>query len=158
MKFSAQEEYGLRCLLQIGRTGPGGSLTIPEISKLEGLTQTHVAKLLMILRKEGFVSSTRGQAGGYTLARPAKEISVGDVLEALGGKLYDEEFCGKHAGQLSICTHAVDCSVRSLWQLIQGSVDRVLDPLSLADLIESGDRPNVTLFAKPQRVRAGAAE
>ena len=151
MKFSAQEEYGLRCLLQIGRTGPGGSLTIPEISKHEGLTQTHVAKLLMILRKGGFITSTRGQSGGYTLARPANEISVGDVLEALGGKLYDEEFCGKHKGQLSICTHAVDCSVRSVWQLIQSAVDKVLVPMSLADLIESGNQSNVTLFAKPDR-------
>lgn len=158
MKFSAQEEYGLRCLLQIGRQGDGGSLTIPEISKHEGLTQTHVAKLLMILRKEGFVKSTRGQAGGYTLARPAEQIFVGDVLAALGGKLYDEEFCGKHSGQLSICTHAVDCSVRSLWQVVQDAVDRVLDPLSLADLIRSGDRPNVKMFSSPRQSRARLPE
>ena len=151
MKFSAQEEYGLRCLLQIARLGTDGSLTIPEISKHEGLTPTHVAKLLMILRKEGFIVSTRGQSGGYALARDAKTIVVGDVLEALGGKLYDEEFCEKHAGQLSICTHAVDCSVRSLWQVIQQSVDQVIGKLTLADLISSGERPNVQLFDSPRR-------
>jgi Rrf2 family protein len=151
MKFSAQEEYGLRCLLQIARLGMEGSLTIPEISKHEGLTPTHVAKLLMILRKEGFIASTRGQAGGYSLARRPEEIRVGDVLEALGGKLFDEEFCGKHAGQLSICTHAVDCSVRSLWQVIQESVDQVVNRLTIADLIKSAERPNVQLFDSPQR-------
>lgn len=151
MKFSAQEEYGLRCLLQIARLGVDGSMTIPEISKHEGLTPTHVAKLLMILRKEGFITSTRGQSGGYTLARKPEEIPVGKVLEALGGKLYDAEFCGKHAGQLSICTHAVDCSVRSLWQVIQESVDKVLDHLTVADLIRSGERPNVQLFDNPKR-------
>src|SRR4051794_21206060 len=101
MKFSAQEEYGLRCLLQIARLGEGGSMTIPEISRVEGLTPTHVAKLTMILRKEGFIRSTRGHGGGYTLARAPEQIAVGEVLAALGGKLYDEEFCNRHAGQLS---------------------------------------------------------
>jgi Rrf2 family protein len=150
MKFSAQEEYGLRCLIQIARCKD--SLTIPEISRLEGLTPTHTAKLLMILRKEGFVMSTRGQSGGYTLSREAKDINVGEVLTALGGKLYDAEFCRKHSGTLDICTHAVDCSVRSLWQVIQHSVDDVLGKLSLADMLGSAiQAQNVTLFEAPQR-------
>lgn len=153
MKFSAQEEYGLRCLLQFAKRGEGASLTIPEISRLEGLSQTHVAKLLMILRKEGFVKSTRGQAGGYTLAAPAKEICVGPVLAALGGKLYDDEFCGRHSGHQDLCTHAVDCSVRSLWQNIQVAVDNVVDRLTLADLIQPLEsKPNVQLFDAPLRV------
>jgi len=158
MKFSAQEEYGLRCLLQIGRDGDG-SMTIPEIAKVEGLSQTHVAKLLMILRKEGFINSTRGQAGGYTLSRPPEEIKVGEVLAALGGKLYDADFCSRHAGQLSICKHAVDCSVRSLWQVIQGSVDQVLDGISLADMMNEGEAAsNVTFMsAPPSRPPAGVS-
>jgi len=158
MKFSAQEEYGLRCLLQIARSGSGGSLTIPEISRVEGLSQTHVAKLLMILRKDGFVSSTRGQTGGYTLARPASEINVGEVLNTLGGKLYDDEFCAKHAGQLTICQHAVDCSVKSLWQVIQGAVDHVLRDLTLADMITNGDAiSNVKFMDSPPRQKAGVS-
>lgn len=157
MKFSAQEEYGLRCLLQLARLGAGGSMTIPEIAKVEGLSQTHVAKLLMILRKDGFIASTRGQSGGYTLARAANEINVGEVLESLGGKLYDEEFCGRHSGQLSICKHAVDCSVRSLWQVIQGAVDHVLNDLTLADMMTSGETvSNVTFMSAPPRAKEEA--
>ena len=156
MKFSAQEEYGLRCLLQIARAGASGSLTIPEIAKVEGLSETHVAKLLGILRKDEFINSTRGQLGGYTLARPASEINVGEVLASLGGKLYDDEFCAKHAGQLSICKHAVDCSVRSLWQVIQGSVDHVLRDLSLADMMDKGEAiSNVTFMNAPPREPVG---
>lgn len=151
MKFSAQEEYGLRCLLQIARLGTEGSLTIPEISRHEGLTPTHVAKLLMILRKEGFITSTRGQSGGYTLSRPADQMAVGDVLAALGGKLFDDEFCGKHSGSSSICTHAVDCSVRSLWQVIQGAVDQVVNRVTIADLIRDGEKANVQMFDSPRR-------
>ncbi|ARU39689.1 hypothetical protein CCB80_00435 [Armatimonadetes bacterium Uphvl-Ar1] len=63
MKFSAQEEYGLRCLIALARKGVGQSMTIPEISDQEGLTSSHVAKILAILRRSGFVASTRGQSG-----------------------------------------------------------------------------------------------
>jgi Rrf2 family protein len=159
MKFSAQEEYGLRCLLQIGRLGAGGSMTIPDIAKVEGLSQTHVAKLLMILRKDGFITSTRGQSGGYTLARAADEINVGEVLACLGGKLYDEEFCGKHSGQLSICKHAIDCSVRSLWQVLQHAVDHVMKDLTLADMMSTGDAAvsNVTFMSAPRRDKIGVS-
>ncbi|HEY0867802.1 MAG TPA: Rrf2 family transcriptional regulator [Fimbriimonas sp.] len=152
MKFSAQEEYGLRCLLQIARRGEDASLTIPEISRLEGLSQTHVAKLLMILRKEGFINSTRGQSGGYSLSRSPSAILVGDVMAALGGRLYDDEFCNRHTGHADICTHAVDCSVRSLWQVIQEAVDGVVGKLTLSDmLVEKPPKPNVTLFDRPRR-------
>jgi len=128
-------------------------MTIPQISEVEGLTATHVAKLLMILRKDGFVKATRGQLGGYTLARPASEIPVGDVMASLGGKLYDEEFCNRHAGTNHICTHAVDCSVRSLWQIIQESVDSVVNRITIADMMGMRDPvlSNVTLFATPSR-------
>ncbi len=153
MKFSAQEEFGLRCLLQIARLGEGGSLTIPEIAKHEGMSPTHVAKLLMILRRDGFLVSTRGQQGGYALARPADKTYVGDVLAALGGRLYDDGFCERHgSGDDAACRHAVDCSVRALWQSIQSAVDNVVATLTLTDLIEKGDvAPNVTLFAEPRR-------
>lgn len=150
MKFSAQEEYGLRCLLQIARRGPEGSLTIPEISKLEGLSATHVAKLLMILRKDGFINSTRGQAGGYTLSREPEKIAVGDVLASLGGKLYDEEFCTRHSGHHDICTHDIDCGIRSLWQLVQRTVDEVVGNLSLADMLrEQAPKSNVVFLERP---------
>ena len=67
MKLSAQEEYGLRCLLRLAREGESSSLTIPEISLSEGISNHYVAKLMRILRRGGFVRSARGQAGGYTL-------------------------------------------------------------------------------------------
>ncbi|HWA83938.1 MAG TPA: Rrf2 family transcriptional regulator [Fimbriimonadaceae bacterium] len=146
MKFSTQEEYGLRCLIQIAKRGSDSSLTIQEIGKLEGLTTPHVAKLLMVLRKSGFITSTRGQAGGYTIARPPKEIVVGDVLEALGGKLYDQDFCNRHVGTYDVCSHSVDCAVRSLWENVQSAIDSVVDKITLADLMRAS---NVEFFTTP---------
>ncbi len=143
MKFSTQEEYGLRCLLEIGKLGPGGSMTLPEIGRAEGLTTPHVAKLLAVLRKEGFVNSTRGHAGGYALARPPEEIVVGDVLAALGGKLYDPGFCDRHAPGVDCCSKAVACSIRSLWNRIQDSVDQVVNNVTLADILQSEEQAQV---------------
>ena len=135
MKFSAQEEYGLRCLLRIGHA-PNG-LTIPEISEMEGLTTAHAGKLLRALRLGGFIESTRGQNGGYRLARPANEIIIGDVLAVLGGRLFEAGFCDVHAGIETICTHTVDCSIRSLWRTVQKLLDSVLGKTTLEDLLGS---------------------
>jgi Rrf2 family protein len=135
MKFTAQEEYGLRCLLQIGRQGKGGSLTIPEIAALEGISVPYVAKLMRLLRRGGFVKSTRGQTGGYTLSRPTDQILTGEVLSSLGGRFFETEFCERYPGSVQICTHTVDCSIRSLWHAVQEVVDQVLGKTTLRDLL-----------------------
>ena len=115
MKLSSHEEYGLRCLLRIGFAGDGGSVTIPEISQAEGVSNAYVAKLLAILRRAGFVKSARGKDGGYMLARPADHIIIGEVIDELGGRFFDPAFCDQHAGTMQVCANSVDCSVRSLW-------------------------------------------
>ena len=136
MKLSSNEEYGLRCLLRLGYEGAGGSLTLPEIGQAEGVSEAYAAKIMRILRRGGFVKSARGKIGGYTLARPAGQIVVGDVIEALGGRFFENDFCERHAGQMESCTHSgVDCSVRSLWKALQVAVDEVLRKTTLQDLM-----------------------
>lgn len=135
MKLSAQEEYGLRCLLRIGARGDGGTLTIPEISRAEGISPEYVAKLMRILRRGGLVTSARGATGGYTLSRAAEQITAGDALTLLGGRLFESDFCERHAGAESLCTHSIDCSIRSLWQALQTAVDQVLTKTTLKDLL-----------------------
>jgi Rrf2 family protein len=139
MKFSSQEEYGLRCLLRIAKDSNGKGLTIPEISYSEGMTVHNVAKILRVLRLGGFLESSRGQIGGYTLSRSANEILVSDVLNVLGGRLYDNEFCDVHKGTVDICTHSIDCSIRSLWQTVQKAVDGVVNNITIKDLISTED-------------------
>jgi Rrf2 family transcriptional regulator, iron-sulfur cluster assembly transcription factor len=137
MKFSSQEEYGSRCLVRLGRGGAGASLTIPEISVAEGLSIPYVAKLMRILRRSGFVKSVRGQAGGYSLARPAEQIVMGDLLAALGGRLYEPEFCRHHSGSLKNCLNTTNCSIRPVWQTVQIAIDQVLNKMTLKDLLQS---------------------
>ncbi|MEK7270384.1 MAG: Rrf2 family transcriptional regulator [Planctomycetota bacterium] len=134
MKFTAQEEYGLRCLLQMARQEAKGSVTISEIAEAEGLTPAYVAKFMALLRQKGLVTSTRGQSGGYRLAKPAAETLVGDVLAALGGEIYSEHYCGKYTGLAPFCVHTVDCSIRSLLSGLQRLVGKVLGRTTLKDL------------------------
>ncbi|HEX5133985.1 MAG TPA: Rrf2 family transcriptional regulator [Thermoanaerobaculia bacterium] len=137
MKLSSQEEYGLRCLLRVGREGTAGSVSISELSRSEGISEPNVAKMMRVLRESGFVRSTRGQAGGYALSRPADEINVGEALAALGGRLYEPSFCDSHSGMERLCTHMPDCSIRSVWRMLQNAVDQVLGKITLKDLLVS---------------------
>ncbi|MGH9412255.1 MAG: RrF2 family transcriptional regulator [Terriglobales bacterium] len=137
MKFSSQEEFGLRCLLRLGIRfeEQGSALTIPEIARLEGISVPYVGKLLRVLRTAGLITSARGAAGGYVLARPPERIAVGEALAVLGGRLYEPSFCATHAGDERVCTHSVNCSLRSLWRSLQLVLDQVLDKTSLKDLL-----------------------
>ena len=134
MKLSTQEEYGLRLLVQMARHQER-SLTLSDLSRLEGVSQPNVAKIMRTLRKAGFVTSTRGQAGGYTLARPAAQVRVGDVLSAMGGRLYDAGFCDRHAGVEDSCAHSGDCSIRPVLMQVQLAIDQVLGKLTLGQLL-----------------------
>ena len=137
MKFTTPEEYGLRCILQIARRAPSESMTIPELSQRESLTSAYVAKLMRILRRAGLVESIRGQKGGYQLARPAEEISVAEVLTALGGQLYSKDFCNDHSGSVRSCVHLGDCSIRSVLSGVERLVQSVLAQCKLSDLLRT---------------------
>ena len=140
MKLSSQEEYGLRCLLQLARNEPGQSLTIPEISQAEGISIHNVGKLLRILRQGGIVESERGQHGGYTLARAPQNIAVDEALIVLGGRLYEPGFCQHFSGVEKDCTHSsTQCSVRGLWHRLQEAVDQVLSQTTLFDLLDTNE-------------------
>lgn len=127
-------------MLTLARAEAGSSLTIPQIAEAERISGPNVAKLLRALRRGGYVVALRGQSGGYALARKANEINVGEVLAFLGGRIFDAGFCGRHSSATRGCGHNSDCSVRSVWRLVQRAVDDVLGRLTLADLLvgESG--------------------
>lgn len=134
MKLSSHEEYGLRCLICVGQEGLGGRLTIPEISTAEGVSEAYVGKLLRMLRLGGFVTAARG-TGGYSLARPANQIVLREVMAVLGGRLFEGDFCETHTGQMKDCVRSADCSLRVLWRTVQAAVDDILTRTTLADLL-----------------------
>jgi Rrf2 family iron-sulfur cluster assembly transcriptional regulator len=144
MKITAQDEYGLRLLVRIAKCKGNAGLSIPQLSEAEGLSQPNVSKLTRILRIEGLLNSTKGHVGGYVLARPAANITVNDILKALSGRLFDQEFCINHTGVMKICSNSADCSIRSLWTIVQSAIDRLLDKITLADLSNGEKEATVT--------------
>ncbi|TXB69428.1 RrF2 family transcriptional regulator [Phaeodactylibacter luteus] len=147
MKISAQDEYGLRILIRIAQSGQEEGLSIPQLSEQEGMSASYVGKLTRLLRMAGYIESTRGQKGGYILAMPPEEINIGEVLHALGGALFDRSFCDKHAAGFKLCTNSVDCSVRSLWSVVQSAIDHVLSQVSLKDLLSTEQQSDAALQA-----------
>lgn len=145
MKISATDEYGLRILLQIARSHPEEGLNLSQLGELENISLAYAAKITRSLRMAGFIQSIRGHKGGYILAMPAQEIRINQVLKALGGAMYNEKFCGQHAGNLSLCTNSVDCSLRSLWTILQLSMDKLLDQISIQDLMKTESVVNINL-------------
>lgn len=146
MKITAQEEYGLRLLLRIARCQDDRGMSIPQLSEAEGLSSHYIAKLTRALRMAELINSTPGNKGGYVLARPANQIVIRDVLVALGGEMFDKEFCDLHTGAMKLCTNSVDCSARSLWKIIQFTLDQVLVKITLADLV-SKEEDSAKLFS-----------
>lgn len=140
MKITAQEEYGLRCLLKVAQATDGNSFTLNDIASAEGLSVPYAAKLLSVLRQAGFLDSVRGRAGGYRLALPPERIGLGSLLLTLGEPLFDDPgYCERHAGTaegLNGCVHHNDCSLRSLWHTLEQWMRHSLDQITLADLLQ----------------------
>lgn len=160
MKLTAQEEYGLRCLLQVARRAPSPEsppLSIRDIALAEGLSVDYAAKLLRVLRQGNLVTSERGATGGYRLARPAAELKLSEVLRALDTPMYSNEFCEAHVGQVGRCVHQHDCTMRSLWQAIQAAVDEVSSRLSLQDLLQP-QMHSASEHKEPQPAPAGGRQ
>lgn len=143
MQLTAQEEYGLRCLLQVAKvdvaaeqeSGEQRLLRIPEIAEAEGLSPEYTAKLMRLLRRGGLVESIRGAGGGYKLAQPAREVTLWEVMNVIGTPLFSEDFCETHPGQLQDCVHATDCSIRAMWRWMGEALRVGLQGLTLADLL-----------------------
>jgi Rrf2 family protein len=150
MKITAQEEYGLRCLLRLAQAAEGQSLTLPEIAASEGLSVPYAAKLLSVLRQAGLIDSVRGRAGGYRLAMAPEEIFLGSLLLTLGEPLYDEpNYCQRHAAPgTDNCVHHGGCTLRALWQTLDHWMRGTLNQVTLADLLQSEGRITELLRAR----------
>ena len=145
MKISAHEEYGLRCLVQLAHTQVSGlSLTLNQIAEREGLSVANAGKLMGILVRAGLVQSQRGVNGGYTLARPASEIRLNEVIRVLDEDTVDR-FCQTHTGVLDTCIHTSDCGIRPVIVGLHEIVQSALSEITLAQLIGTEATVDATL-------------
>jgi len=136
MKISAQEEYGLRCLVQLANLPEGESLTLPQIAEREGISAANAGKLMWLLNKAGFVHSTRGTKGGYFLARPADSVRLNEVIKVLDQDVMNKH-CDNYTGVLDSCVHNGDCGIRSVIVGLHEIVANALSQITLAQLVGS---------------------
>ena len=155
MKISAQEEYGLRCLVQLATLGEGESLTLNQIAEREGVSQANAGKLMWLLNKAGFVQAMRGTKGGYTLARPSGEIYLNEVIKILDADEIDNH-CEGYKGILEMCIHKGDCGIRPVIVGLHQIVNEALSNITLAQLVGEERKVKET-FQQIQRLERKAA-
>ncbi len=132
MKVSTKGRYALRIMIDLAQNSDRNAVSLKEIAGRQGVSAKYLELIVSTLNKAGFVNSTRGKAGGYRLARPAEEYTVGSILKLTEGNLApvacvsDGETC---------CERAAECIALPMWQKLDGIIDDYLEKISLFDLI-----------------------
>lgn len=140
MKITSQEEYGLRCLLQVAILTEKNELaSLEDIAKNEHMTTDYAAKLLGVLRQTNLIESVRGKSGGYRLSKRPEEITLDHVIKALSGELFESNSCEQFSGNDDKCVHIDCCSIRSVWFSVSHVLSGLLKQLTLKDLLEKED-------------------
>src|SRR5919108_3267222 len=131
MLFSTKAEYGVRLMVELGRradvdsAGDGEPVALGAVAEAETLPLSYLEHLVAKLREAGLVTSVRGAHGGYRLARPAREIAMLDIVQALEGPIAPMEcFHTDREGRV-LCSHESDeatCATKLLWMRVQGGV------------------------------------
>ena len=132
MKISTKGKYGLRAMIDLAQYSEQEAVSISSIAQRQKISESYLEQLVANLKKAGLVISIRGAAGGYRLARPASDISVGDVLRALEGDV-----------RAVICTAQTEegcegeelCVTKYVWQRINESIEKTVDEMMIDQLV-----------------------
>lgn len=131
MKVSAKEQYGLRAMAELAQQYGAGPIPLNDIAQAQGMSLDYLEQIVPALRDAGLLNSTRGAKGGYELTRPPDQITVGEVLRALGEILpvrCVNDDCTEP------CQRTEECGARTVWQTIHDQLLDTLDRMCLADL------------------------
>lgn len=134
MMLSTKGRYGLKAMLELALNYNKGNLSIKQIAEKHGLSENYLEQLFAVLKKKKLVNSTRGAFGGYALAKPPEEISVGEVLRTLEGTL-DPVDCAHINGDKE-CSTEDYCVTKYVWEKISDSVRSVVDNIYLIDMVK----------------------
>ena len=137
VKLSTKGRYGLRALIDLAQYGEKEAVSIQSISARQQISDSYLEQLVRKLKKAGLVTSLRGAQGGYRLAKPAEEISVGDVLRALEGSI---EAVSCQEGENPSCVGKDLCVARYVWQKVNKSIQETVDSIMISQLVEESRR------------------
>jgi Rrf2 family cysteine metabolism transcriptional repressor len=137
MMFSTKAEYGVRVMTHLARYDGDAPIPLTAIADAEGLPLAYLEHLVQRLRRAELVESRRGAHGGYSLPRPASEITMAEVVEALEGEIAPIECITADADGVLTCAREGEglCPTKLMWTRVQGSIVRTLTEMTLADLV-----------------------
>lgn len=133
MKLSTKGRYGLRAAVDLAIFAKDEPISISTIAAREDLSESYLEQLFAKLKKAGLVHSIRGINGGYQLARPADEISVGDVLRALEGDMVVVDCPDSENG----CAKFGSCVTKYVWKRINNSINDTMDAMTLEEIAQN---------------------
>lgn len=151
MIFTTKAEYGVRLLVELGRSEQSGPVSLKAIAEAEGLPLAYLERIVAMLKKAGLVESTRGAHGGYRLARPASEIRMDEAVLALEGAVapmscFVDDRPGSGRVLCSHHDHGELCATKLLWTRVQGGVVEALRRTTLAELVAFSHREQPELI------------
>jgi len=131
MKISTKGRYGARAALELALRYGMGPVMVREIAESQGISERYLEQILNTLRTAELVKSTRGAKGGYELAKPPGEITLGDVVRALEGPFDIVSCTGDYE-----CRREMICATFAVWKEVKEAIEGVLDSISLEELAE----------------------
>lgn len=137
MKISTKGRYGVRIMLELAMHYDEDLLTVRRIAEKQEISEKYIEQIIGTLHKADLVRSQRGAAGGYCLAEPPHDITVGRILRVTEGELCVVQCTGDHTNN---CTRKDDCVTSDVWLEIREAINSVIDNISLADLVERRGR------------------
>jgi Rrf2 family iron-sulfur cluster assembly transcriptional regulator len=145
VKVSTRGDYASRALLSLSlHEGEGGPTSVRDLAERTGLPQPYLEQILLALKGAGLVRSKRGVGGGYVLARPPEEITLGQIVSAVDGPISAGDFGEPHTN--GACDHEGQCVLLAVWAEVGHHMRTHLDSFTLADMVERarGNRPVLT--------------
>lgn len=132
MKLSTRSRYGTRLMIELAKHYGEGPIQTGEIARCQGVSVKYLEQLLIPLKRADFVRSVRGPKGGHMLARPPREISVGDIVRVLERQLDLAECLGRP----ETCFKAPECPTRKVWEAASQALMKTLDSIPLSNLLK----------------------
>ena len=134
MKISTKGLYAVRLMLYLAEHDGGGPVSLKEVSESLGISKKYLEQIVSNVVTAKLVRSVRGAAGGYQLAKPPDQISVGHIIDAMEGPLNLSE-CATE-GECE-CPRSEGCKTRRVWEYLTDSINRLLYSITLQDMLES---------------------
>ena len=136
MRLSKKGEYALRALIELALHADQGIIQSQALATKENIPAKFLEQILFALKNAGILHSRRGAGGGYTLSRPAEQITLGEVIRLIDGPLAPIRCASKTAPERCTCPDESTCGLRQLMLEVRDAISDIVDHTTLADVCE----------------------